>query len=183
VKNVPRTVTGRAGEAYHGYWAQDIYSLNPHFGSPASLLALSSALHSRRMLLMVDVAPNHMGSGPAHNISYVEYIPWNHRHYFHPPKFGIAYSPPNQSQIEEYWIGDPRTVALPDVNTELREVSVTLYLWIRQIVEKYGVDGLRLDTVKHIRKSFWPGFCSAAGVFSLGEVYDGDIKFVTHGRN
>jgi alpha-amylase len=176
VKNVPADITGSSGEAYHGYWAQDLYSLNPHFGNTSDLRALSSALHARNMFLMVDVAPNHMGSGPANNISYSSFVPWSDPYYFHPPNFTITYSPPNQTQIETHWIGDPNTVALPDVNTELPEVTLTLYLWIRQLVGTYGIDGLRLDTVKHIRQSFWPGFVKAAGVYAIGEVLDGDLK-------
>lgn len=35
------------GTAYHGYWQEDMYSLNPHFGTAADLLALSDALHAR----------------------------------------------------------------------------------------------------------------------------------------
>jgi hypothetical protein len=32
------------------------------------------------------------------------------------------------------------------------------------------VDGLRIDTAKHVQKSFWPAFIKAAGVFATGEV-------------
>lgn len=38
------------GAPYHGYWAQDIYSLNDHFGTAQDLKDLSSALHSRGMV-------------------------------------------------------------------------------------------------------------------------------------
>jgi len=177
VKNVPSSVlTNGGGEAYHGYWAQDIYSVNSHFGDEADLLALSNALHARNMLLMVDVAPNHMGSGPVSQIDYRRYVPWNDERYFHPPNFNIKYNPRNQTQIETYWIGNQNYVSLPDVNTELPEVYSKLYTWIKELVHKYGIDGLRLDTVKHIRQSFWPKFVMSSGVFTIGEVLDGDIK-------
>jgi alpha-amylase len=131
------------------------------------------------MLLMVDVSPNHMGSGPEATINYQDYVPWNDEHYFHPPNFDITYNPPNQTQIEQFWIGGEYDVALPDVNTELPEVYNTLYLWIRQLVESFGIDGLRIDTAKHIRKSFWPQFCKSSGVFAIGEVLDGDPESVS----
>jgi alpha-amylase len=38
------------GEAYHGYWQQDIYSINPHFGTTEDLKALAEALHLRGMV-------------------------------------------------------------------------------------------------------------------------------------
>jgi hypothetical protein len=49
------------GEAYHGYWAQNIYEVNNNFGSATDLLALSKALHNADMYLMVDIVTNHMG--------------------------------------------------------------------------------------------------------------------------
>jgi len=38
------------GEAYHGYWQQDIYSVNSHFGTMEDLKALAEALHLRGMV-------------------------------------------------------------------------------------------------------------------------------------
>src|SRR5262249_25372580 len=98
VKNVPASSLDGRGEAYHGYYAQDLYSLNEHFGDESDLLSLSKELHARKMLLMVDVAPNHMGSGPLSGISYQDYVPWNDEYYFHPPNFNITYEPPNQEE-------------------------------------------------------------------------------------
>jgi alpha-amylase len=31
--------------------------------------------------------------------------------------------------------------------------------------------------VKHVQKDFWPGFNDAAGVYCIGEVYDGDTAY------
>jgi alpha-amylase len=41
------------GEAYHGYWQQDLYSLNAHFGTPDDLKRLSQAVHSRNMVSQI----------------------------------------------------------------------------------------------------------------------------------
>ena len=38
------------GEAYHGYWQDDIESVNEHFGTADDLKALSAELHSRGMV-------------------------------------------------------------------------------------------------------------------------------------
>ena len=40
-----------------------------------------------------------------------------------------------------------------------------------------AVDGLRIDTVKHVSKSFLGPFNQAAGVFCTGEVYSGDPAY------
>jgi alpha-amylase len=39
------------------------------------------------------------------------------------------------------------------------------------------VDGLRVDTVKHVQKNFWPDYGKAAGVYCIGEVFDGDVDY------
>lgn len=38
------------GEAYHGYWATNIYNVNTNFGSAADLVSLSEELHDRGMV-------------------------------------------------------------------------------------------------------------------------------------
>ncbi len=66
------------GEAYHGYWAQDIYTINSNFGTAADLKALSAALHARGMYLMVDVVFNHMGYlGCGNCVDYSVFTPFN----------------------------------------------------------------------------------------------------------
>jgi len=65
-------------------------------------------------------------------------------------------------------------VTLPDLNTQDHRVIDTYFAWIKILVTTFGIDGLRIDTVKHVRQTFWPGFNSAAGVYCLGEVLDGD---------
>lgn len=42
---------------------------------------------------------------------------------------------------------------------------------------EYEIDGLRVDTAKHVDAKFWTTFLAAAGVFSLGEVLDGDAAY------
>jgi alpha-amylase len=48
VENLPQKTAD--GTSYHGYWAQDIYSVNTNFGSAADLVALSAAVHARGMV-------------------------------------------------------------------------------------------------------------------------------------
>ena len=46
------------GEAYHGYWQQDLYSINSHFGTSDDLKSLSKALHSRGMVSSIHSSPH-----------------------------------------------------------------------------------------------------------------------------
>lgn len=47
----------------------------------------------------------------------------------------------------------------------------------------HEVDGLRIDTVKHVQQSFWPGYNKAAGVYCVGEVFDGDPAYTCPYQN
>jgi len=62
---------------------------------------------------------------------------------------------------------------MPDLNTESPRVVEILHDWIEDLVRTYSIDALRIDTVKHVRKDFWPGFINAAGVVAMGEVLHG----------
>ncbi|KAJ6142516.1 hypothetical protein N7471_001969 [Penicillium samsonianum] len=164
------------GTSYHGYWQQDIYNVNPNHGTSDDLLALSKALHARGMYLMVDVVANHMVATLELGILWITVFspPFNSSSYFHPYCLISNYN--DQSNVENCWLGDT-IVSLPDLDTTQTSVQALWNNWIADLVSKYSIDGLRVDTVKHVQKSFWPGFNDAAGVYSVGEVFDGDPAY------
>eukprot|EP00966_Prymnesium_polylepis_P322078 7378346-Prymnesium_polylepis.1 len=51
---------GYCGAGYHGYWAEDWWSIDSHLGTPDDLRALSAALHERSMCLVLDIVVNHV---------------------------------------------------------------------------------------------------------------------------
>ncbi len=162
------------GEAYHGYWAQDINSLNSNFGTEADLIALSAALHDRGMYLMVDVVTNHMGYlGCGTCVDYSVFTPFdsvrilpfnfmlvadlNKESFFHPFCL-IDYS--NATSILVCWEGD-NTVSLPDLRTEDADVLDTFETWITNLVSTYSIDGLRVDSAQQVNSAFFPPFQTA----------------------
>jgi alpha-amylase len=112
---------------------------------------------------MADVVVNHMGQG---NIADFGPAPLNQQSSYH-SKCDIDYS--NQNSIENCWIA-----GLPDVNTQSTAVRSALNQWVTWFVKEYSFDGLRFDTVKHVEKSFWPDFAWSSGVYTIGEVWDGN---------
>jgi alpha-amylase len=160
------------------YWTKDFDTLNPHFGTADDLHALSDALHKRGMYLMLDVVVNHMAPLDPTKLNYTEFSPpFADASSFHKRCF-VAEStdPSNQTAVEQCWLGDAE-LPLPDVNTENSTVSRKLLDWVQNMVQDNKVDGLRIDTVKHIRKDFWSDFSKAAGVFTLGEVLINDTDY------
>ncbi|PGH20356.1 hypothetical protein AJ80_03624 [Polytolypa hystricis UAMH7299] len=159
-------VVANSPGGYHGYWAQDLYGINSNYGTPDDLKNLVNAAHEKGIYMMVDVVANHMGNPISDNRP----EPLNEERAYH-SACDIDYS--NQGSIEYCRIAD-----LPDINTESSEMRTLLQNWIRWLIQEYKFDGIRLDTVKHMEKDFFPGFCSAAGVYTIGEVWDGNPEYL-----
>ncbi|KAL2003967.1 hypothetical protein VTN02DRAFT_1263 [Thermoascus thermophilus] len=154
--------------AYHGYWQQDLYSINPRFGTRDDLERLSHELHSRGMYLMVDVVVNNLAwAGNGNTVDYSKLKPFDNGGYYHPFRL-LSDDPLNQTCVKQCWLGDT-VVSLPDLRTEDSRVSSMLYTWVKQLVSNYSIDGLRLDSIFNVNEDFWSGFNRAAGVFCLGE--------------
>lgn len=162
VKNVEGSVAG-AGEAYHGFWTQDLYSINDHFGTEADLKELADALHARGMYLMVDIAPNHVGLN-ADAGNYTQYSPFNETEYFH-DECDIVWNDRTSEQL--CWLQ-----GLPDLRTEDAGIRQIYAAWIKDLVTTYSIDGIRIDTALEIEPEFWTdgGVKEAAGVFMLAEI-------------
>ncbi|KAF2269651.1 alpha-amylase A type-3 precursor [Lojkania enalia] len=152
---------------YHGYWARDLYGINPNYGTADDLKSLVDTAHSKGMFIMVDVVANHMGFA---SISANSPAPLNDPASYH-SACDIDYS--NQNSVEQCRIAN-----LPDINTQRSDIRMLYQQWISWLVGEYGFDGIRIDTVKHVEKDFWPDFASAAGVYSIGEVFDGNPDYL-----
>ncbi len=62
ISPIVRTVETDAGiDSYHGYWTQDPYLLNPHFGNLKDLQELVAKAHARGIKVVLDIVTNHMG--------------------------------------------------------------------------------------------------------------------------
>lgn len=130
---------------------------------------------------MVDVVVNHNGfDGAGTAVDYSVFSPFNHQSYYH--NFCEISNYNNQTNVEDCWLGD-NNVALADLRTEDADVANEYYTWIGQMISNYSIDGLRIDTVKHVDMSFWGPFNKAAGVFCIGEVLEGDPNYVCPYQN
>ena len=67
MENVRAYVGGTGyGTGYHGYWIQNYYRVNEHFGSWNDVNQLSSALHSKGMRYIQDITLNHSNPNDNH---------------------------------------------------------------------------------------------------------------------
>lgn len=153
---------------YHGYWAQNIFEINPHFGSRDDLKSLVAACHERGVWVMLDLVANHMGYPPGTGFNNL--IPFNEsRHYHHQHSY-IKWPQEckDQWKIENYWLA-----GLPDLDQSNQFVATTLLKWIQGLTDEFGFDGYRLDTTIQVPKTFWAEFRKAGGAFMIGEANNG----------
>ena len=166
VRNIPGFVTGAGFPdwAYHGYWADDFESLDPRFGTEAELRGFVDACHARGIRVLLDVVYNHAGYGSR---------------YLSDPK-----TKDWLRSTEKGDCGDDDITScvggLPDFKTERPEVADYLLKAQLDWAKRLGVDGFRLDTVKHVSHDFWKEHRARTrrelgkDFFLLGEVWGGD---------
>ena len=129
---------------------------------------LIEACHDRDIWVMLDVVANH--SSYYANSDFSNIIPLDKPEYYH-SKCDIDFS--DQWTVENCWLS-----GLPDLNQDNDYVRTYLKKWIKEVVQRFDFDGIRIDTVPHVPKPFWTEYGEAAGVFQMGEVFNGDPAYV-----
>ncbi len=168
VKNIDGFVTGAGFPdwGYHGYWADDFTRPDPRFGTEEDLKGLVAACHAKGIKVLLDVVYNHAGYG-SHYLSDPKTKGW-----LRSEDAGTC----GQDDLTSCVAG------LPDFKTEVPEVADFLLSVQLGWAKRSGVDGFRLDTVKHIDHPFWKEHRErsreALGdrFFLLGEVWGGDSQ-------
>ncbi|MDF2520300.1 MAG: alpha amylase, catalytic domain protein, partial [Clostridia bacterium] len=148
---------------YHGYWINDFYKVDPHLGSMEDLKSLVSEAHERDIKVLIDYVVNH--TSPSSQMLKEKPADWFH------PKKGIS-NWNSQEELENNWLYD-----LPDFNVENPEVKDFLIENALWWIEQTGIDGMRLDTVRHVPKPFWNEFANDIKAkypdfYLLGEVWN-----------
>ena len=168
VDNIDSFVTGAGFPdwGYHGYWADDFTKLDPRFGTEEELKAFVDAAHARGLRVLLDVVYNHAG--------------YNSKYMTDPRTKGWLRSNENgtcgNDDITSCLSG------LPDFKTELPEVRDYLIDAHIAWAKRMGLDGFRLDTVKHVTHEFWQEHRRRVNAevgedfFLVGEVWGGDAQ-------
>ncbi|WP_404408666.1 alpha-amylase family glycosyl hydrolase [Jeotgalibacillus malaysiensis] len=153
---------------YHGYWIDDFYETEEHFGTIEEFKTLVDEAHDRDIKVILDFVVNH--TAPTHPwMSDPEREAWYHEE--QPIRDNN-----DPEQLENGWI-----YGLPDLNTENPEVREYLFDAAKWWIEETDIDGYRLDTVKHVPAEFWTEFSSEVksvkeDFYLIGEVYDTDVR-------
>ncbi len=165
VQQIPGPVSGAGffDWGYHGYWADDFEKVDPRFGTEEQLAALVKACHARGMKILLDVVYNHAGYES-------QYLQTHGRDWL---RFGSQCGTDDLTMCLS---------ELPDFKTEKVEVANYLLGAHLDRARRVGLDGFRLDTVKHVSHEFWQEHRRRAetlmgpSFFLLGEVWGGDAQ-------
>ncbi len=162
---------GSAG--YHGYWPLDFENVDPHFGSNEVFKELVDAAHKLGMKIYMDIVVEH--TGPV--IIYTDKVsgfrnPAKYTGRYNaeiPEKFKHARNPGFLNNIENYicrgpWDstreglmkGDP--FGLDKLNLAKKDVYNGLIKIYEDWIDKYHIDGFRIDSAKHCTKEFFNRF-------------------------
>jgi alpha-amylase len=168
VKNIDGFVTGAGFPdwGYHGYWADDFTRLDERFGTEADFKAFVDACHARGIRVLLDVVYNHAGYN-SHYLTDPRTKDW-----LRSEESGTCGTDDLTSCVS----------GLPDFKTERADVDDFLLAAQLGWAKRSGIDGFRLDTVKHVDHAFWKEHRRRSremlgkGFFLLGEVWGGDSQ-------
>ncbi len=151
--------------AFHGYWVEDLTSVEPRFGTEADLRRLSDELHARDMRLILDLVLNHVAMDGA---LLAEHPAWFH----------------DECDVEDW--DDPRQLTtcrvhgLPDLDQDNPETYAYLLDASLGWIDRVHPDGFRIDAVRHMDTAFLARFAAdvrahaGEGFELLGEDFQGD---------
>lgn len=159
--------------AYHGYFFKNWEKVNALFGDEASLKKMVDAAHSMGIWVMADVVANHVA--PVGD-DFSQIYPFNQENHYHSNCDITDYD--NQTQVELC-----RLYSLPDLNQTVPFVRNYLINWIKEHVSKFGFDGIRIDTGRHVEKPFWTEYTRSAGVYTIGEMFNEDDNIIADYQN
>ena len=164
--------------AFHGYWAKDFTRVDANLGSDADFSLLVKTAHANGIRILLDVVMNHLGpvtqSDPTWPDDWVRTEPAcdyktekgtiectlvknlpdlkteSHVEVELPPTLEKAWKEQGryEKEVQELSAFFSRT-KLPKTPKNY------LIKWQTDWIRKYGVDGFRVDTVKHVEASVW----------------------------
>ncbi|MFN0035481.1 MAG: alpha-amylase family glycosyl hydrolase [Saprospiraceae bacterium] len=222
VEQIHAPVNEGTGNTYgfHGYWAKDWTRLDPNFGTEKDLAQLVQTAHAHGIRIVLDGVINHTGPATAQDPLWADWARTGPRCTYTsyasttactlvdnlPDIFTESDKPVDLPPfLKEKWRKEGR---LEKETAELdaffkrtgypRAPRFYLIKWLCDYIRKYGVDGYRCDTAKHIEESVWGEFRKEAdiafsdwkranpakvldgnGFYMVGEVYN---YFISGGR-
>ena len=166
---------------FHGYWTKDWTELDPNFGTKKDLKELVEKAHHKGIRIVLDAVVNHTGpvtkSDPVYPNSWVRTSPTcNYQNYQNTTACTLV------ANLPDILTESSEPTALPKIlidkwkkegkyDSEMKSLDAFfartgyprapkyyIMKWLADYVENYGIDGYRVDTVKHTNEDVWKDF-------------------------
>ncbi|MDN3607585.1 alpha-amylase family glycosyl hydrolase [Kaistella yonginensis] len=166
---------------FHGYWTKDWTELDPNFGTKKDLKELVEKAHHKGIRIVLDAVVNHTGpvtkSDPVYPNSWVRTSPTcNYQNYQNTTACTLV------ANLPDILTESSEPTALPKIlidkwkkegkyESEMKSLDAFfartgyprapkyyIMKWLADYVENYGIDGYRVDTVKHTNEDVWKDF-------------------------
>jgi glycosidase len=176
---------GNPQASYHGYQGRDFKRIEEHFGNSSNTWtdfdAMVSAAHSNGIKVIIDFAPNHSTQNNAgefgslyDNGTFLGNYTSDSNGYFHHNANISGGGWDDRYQVEYFTLFD-----LADLNQE--HATIDAYMKsAAQLFQQHGVDGFRIDAIKHItwgwEYSFANSIYTYGDSFIFGEWYQGNTS-------
>jgi len=176
---------GNPTASYHGYQGRDFKRIEEHFGNSSNTWtdfdAMVSAAHSNGIKVIIDFAPNHSTQNNAgefgslyDNGTFLGNYTSDSNGYFHHNANISGGGWDDRYQVEYFTLFD-----LADLNQE--HATIDGYMKsAAQLFQQHGVDGFRIDAIKHItwgwEYSFTNSIYTYGDSFIFGEWYQGNTS-------
>lgn len=129
---------GRGVTAYHGYWPTRARAVDPRLGTEADLDALVTAAHRRGIRVLMDYVINHVHEDHEYVAAHPEWF-----------RTGCLCGEPGCDWTARRLDCSFRTY-MPDVDWQHREAGEQMIADALWWLERFDLDGLRVDAVKHV---------------------------------
>ena len=139
--------------SYHGYDVTDYYNVEPDYGTIEDMQRLIDEAHARGIAVIIDMVVNHTSSRNPWFIQsrlgeepYADWYIWADEDPGYAGPWGAtAWHPAgDRYYYGVFWDG------MPDLNYRNPEVTQEMYNVATFWLDEIGVDGFRLDAIKHI---------------------------------
>lgn len=183
VEQVHGSVNEGQGATYgfHGYWTKDWSSIDKNWGTEKELQELVDKAHAKGIRIMLDAVINH--TGPVTDSDGVFPADWvrvspqcTYDSYETTVECTLVANLPDiLTESEDDVLLPPQLIAkwsqegrldreVAELNTFFIKYNLPkapkyyIMKWLSDYIKKYGIDGYRVDTVKHTEESVWKKF-------------------------
>ena len=169
---------------FHGYWAKDWTAIDPNFGTKADVKEMVDAAHKQGIRILLDAVINHTGpvteEDPVWPSSWVRTAPQcSYDNYKNTVTCTLVKNLPDIKTESNEAVELPLLLVAKwkkegRYEQELKELDAfftktgyprapRFYImkWLTDYITEFGIDGYRVDTVKHTEEFVWQEFREA----------------------